>query len=71
MADLGIPSAYVRDKRTPPPSRPEAAAVLDRKSRVDPHAYGVIRAAAIPSTSLGSAGVCLGNTRALVACSKS
>ena len=35
------------------------------------HAYGVFRAAAIPSTSLASAGVCLGNTRALVACSKS
>jgi hypothetical protein len=40
-------------------------------SRVEPHAYGVFSAAAIPSTSLGSAGVCLGNTRALVACSKS
>jgi uncharacterized protein len=39
--------------------------------RVEPHAYGVFWAAAIPSTSLGSAGVCLGNTRALVACSKS
>jgi len=35
------------------------------------HAYGVFWATAIPSTSLGSAGVCLGNTRALVACSKS
>ncbi len=34
-------------------------------------AYGVFWATAIPSTSLGSAGVCLGNTRALVACSKS
>jgi hypothetical protein len=30
--------------------------------RVEPHAYGVVRAAAIPSTSLASAGVCLGNT---------
>jgi hypothetical protein len=39
--------------------------------RVEPHAYGVFRAAAISNTSLGSAGVCLGNTRALVACSKS
>jgi hypothetical protein len=39
--------------------------------RVEPHAYGAFPAATIPSTSLGSAGVCLGNTRALVACSKS
>ena len=37
----------------------------------DRAAYGVFRAAATSSTSLGSAGVYLGNTRALVACSKS
>ena len=50
--------------------RPRAE-IVGKDFRVEPHAYGVFRAAAIPSTSLGSAGVCLGNTRALVACSKS
>ena len=64
-------SCFQRDRVFGPYGRDIGPCRIDKDFRVEPHAYGVFRAAAIPSTSLGSAGVCLGNTRALVACSKS